>query len=207
MIITDVLSHSFNQGLPIAFPDSLSSDAPLLRIGVISIVSGEVWSLGHRHRRGGRFLPAPVPHTRQGGRSAQSRRIPTARASWESPFSAPACTAMHFPACSAGSSPSSWPCSWAPRPRGWVSRLRTRCLPCPSSRAWATSPEGWWSGLLLGVLEAIVQGYISGLMVERHRVRHHAGRDPGEAEGALRHEAVEEERCRFRCTTSCPSPR
>ncbi|HET6487217.1 MAG TPA: branched-chain amino acid ABC transporter permease, partial [Spirochaetia bacterium] len=46
MIITDVLSHSFNQGLPIAFPTSLSSDTPLARFGVISIATGQVWALG-----------------------------------------------------------------------------------------------------------------------------------------------------------------
>src|SRR5512147_1302754 len=45
MIITDVLSHSFNQGLSIAFPESLSSSAPLLQVGVINIVAGQVWSL------------------------------------------------------------------------------------------------------------------------------------------------------------------
>ncbi len=46
MIITDVLSHSFNQGLPIAFPDSLSSTAPLFTFGLISVLTSQVWSLG-----------------------------------------------------------------------------------------------------------------------------------------------------------------
>jgi branched-chain amino acid transport system permease protein len=45
MIITDVLSHSFNQGLAIAFPDNLAGDAPMARVGLITIVSGQVWSL------------------------------------------------------------------------------------------------------------------------------------------------------------------
>lgn len=45
MIITDVLSHSFNQGLSIAFPESLSSSRPLLQVGVINVVAGQVWSL------------------------------------------------------------------------------------------------------------------------------------------------------------------
>jgi len=45
MIITDVLSHSFNQGLPVAFPDNLASDKPIATFGVISIVTGQVWSL------------------------------------------------------------------------------------------------------------------------------------------------------------------
>ena len=46
MIITDVLSHSFNEGLPVAFPDSLSSITPIVRLGLISVQVGQVWSLG-----------------------------------------------------------------------------------------------------------------------------------------------------------------
>lgn len=45
MIITDVLSHAFNKGLPIAFPEALTGSAPVLRIGLISIMPGQVWSL------------------------------------------------------------------------------------------------------------------------------------------------------------------
>jgi branched-chain amino acid transport system permease protein len=45
MIITDVLSHSFNQGLPIAFPSTLSSSTPLVNIGMINVNAGQVWSL------------------------------------------------------------------------------------------------------------------------------------------------------------------
>lgn len=45
MIITDVMSHSFNKGLPIAFPEELTGKDALLRIGLISIQPGQVWSL------------------------------------------------------------------------------------------------------------------------------------------------------------------
>ncbi|MFA5852558.1 MAG: branched-chain amino acid ABC transporter permease, partial [Spirochaetales bacterium] len=45
MIITDVLSHAFNKGLPIAFPEALTGSKPILRIGLISIMPGQVWSL------------------------------------------------------------------------------------------------------------------------------------------------------------------
>ena len=44
-IITDVLSHEFNKGLPIAFPEALTGSGPLFRIGLISVQSGQVWSL------------------------------------------------------------------------------------------------------------------------------------------------------------------
>jgi branched-subunit amino acid ABC-type transport system permease component len=45
MIITDVLSHGFNKGLPIAFPPGLVGEAPILRIGLISLQGGQVASL------------------------------------------------------------------------------------------------------------------------------------------------------------------
>jgi branched-chain amino acid transport system permease protein len=45
MIITDVLSHTFNKGFPIAFPEALAGGKPLVQIGVISILTGQVWSL------------------------------------------------------------------------------------------------------------------------------------------------------------------
>ena len=45
MIITDVLSHTFNKGFPIAFPEALAGRRPLARLGLISIQTGQVWSL------------------------------------------------------------------------------------------------------------------------------------------------------------------
>ena len=49
-------------------------------------------------------------------------------------------------------------------------------------------------GLVVGLAPGSPGGHRPGLhlrlLVERHRVRHHAGRDPGEAEGSLRHQAV-----------------
>jgi branched-chain amino acid transport system permease protein len=45
MIITDVLSHGFNKGLPIAFPSKLVGEAPILRVGLISLMGGQVASL------------------------------------------------------------------------------------------------------------------------------------------------------------------
>src|SRR5512143_3998350 len=45
MIITDVLSHGFNKGHPIAFPDTLAGGSALLRVGLISILPGQVAAL------------------------------------------------------------------------------------------------------------------------------------------------------------------
>jgi branched-chain amino acid transport system permease protein len=44
MIITDVLSHTFNQGFPIAFPNELAT-RPVLRYGLISLLAGQVIAL------------------------------------------------------------------------------------------------------------------------------------------------------------------
>jgi branched-chain amino acid transport system permease protein len=45
MILTDVLSHTFNQGLPISFPESLSSSTSIVNSGFINIMGGQIWSL------------------------------------------------------------------------------------------------------------------------------------------------------------------
>ena len=44
-VITDVLSHMFNKGFPITFPDSLVGSEPLFRIGLIAVQVGQVWSV------------------------------------------------------------------------------------------------------------------------------------------------------------------
>lgn len=44
-IIVDVLSHAFNKGFPIAFPETLTGSGPLFRIGLISVQMGQVWAL------------------------------------------------------------------------------------------------------------------------------------------------------------------
>jgi branched-chain amino acid transport system permease protein len=46
MIITDVLSHGFNKGHPIAFPDSLSGGDAIVQVGLISILPGQVYAFG-----------------------------------------------------------------------------------------------------------------------------------------------------------------
>jgi branched-subunit amino acid ABC-type transport system permease component len=45
MIITDILSHGFNKGLPISFPPELVGEAPILQVGLISLLGGQVASL------------------------------------------------------------------------------------------------------------------------------------------------------------------
>lgn len=45
MIITDVLSHEFNSGFPIAFPREMTGDGAFLQFGLISISWGQVLTL------------------------------------------------------------------------------------------------------------------------------------------------------------------
>jgi len=45
MIITDVLSHEFNSGFPIAFPREITGESAFFQLGLISISRGQVLSL------------------------------------------------------------------------------------------------------------------------------------------------------------------
>jgi branched-chain amino acid transport system permease protein len=45
MIITDILSHEFNKGFPIAFPETITGKGALLNIGLVSIGRGQVYAL------------------------------------------------------------------------------------------------------------------------------------------------------------------
>ena len=47
MIITDILSHTFNQGFPIAFPDALTGNdkGALISVGLVSISRGQLMTL------------------------------------------------------------------------------------------------------------------------------------------------------------------
>jgi branched-chain amino acid transport system permease protein len=45
MIITDVLSHEFNSGFPIAFPENLTGSSAFINIGLVNITRGQIFSL------------------------------------------------------------------------------------------------------------------------------------------------------------------
>jgi branched-chain amino acid transport system permease protein len=45
MIITDVLSHEFNKGFPIAFPEAITGEGALLNIGLVNVGRGQVYAL------------------------------------------------------------------------------------------------------------------------------------------------------------------
>lgn len=45
MILTDIMSHGFNKGLPIAFPEALTGKDSLFRFGLINLGAGQIFSL------------------------------------------------------------------------------------------------------------------------------------------------------------------
>ncbi len=100
LVVTDVLSHGFNNGLPVAFPVSFAG-ASVFRFGLISISSGQVASL----IGGASPFAAFFSCCRKAGRDAHSGPSPKTRMepAWrESLFCARAFRASRWPACSAG---------------------------------------------------------------------------------------------------------
>lgn len=161
MIITDVLSHSFNQGLAIAFPDTLASDAPLLRIGVISVVSGEVWSLAigivavagffvllYRTRAGRAFRA--IAEDPNGARLVGIPILRTGLYSYALSGVLGGITAVLLAMLLGSASP------------GLGEQVAHKVLAVSIIAGLGNLVGGLVVGLLLGILEAIVQGYISG---------------------------------------------
>jgi len=161
MIITDVLSHSFNQGLPVAFPDSLSSNVPLLRVGLISVVSGQVWSLAvgivavacfflllYRTRAGRAFRAiAEDPN------GARLVGIPILRTGLYS-YALSGVLGGIIAVLLAMLLGSAYP--------GLGEQVAHKVLAVSIIAGLGNLAGGLVVGLLLGVLEAIVQGYVSG---------------------------------------------
>ena len=161
MIITDVLSHSFNQGLAIAFPESLSSDAPLIRIGVISVVSGQVWSLAvgivavvgfflilYRTRAGRAFRAIAEDPT--GARLVGIPILRTGLYSYALSGILGGIIAVLLAMLLGSASP------------GLGEQVAHKVLAVSIIAGLGNLAGGLVVGLLLGVLEAIVQGYVSG---------------------------------------------
>jgi branched-chain amino acid transport system permease protein len=161
MIITDVLSHSFNQGLPIAFPESLSSDVPLARLGLISIVSGQVWSLGigivavtgffyllYRTRAGRAFRA--IAEDPNGARLVGIPIFRTGLYSYALSGVLGGIIAILLAMLLGSASP------------GLGEQVAHKVLAVSIIAGLGNLVGGLVVGLLLGILEAIVQGYVSG---------------------------------------------
>jgi len=161
MIITDVLSHTFNNGLPIAFPDSLASAAPLLRIGLISVLTGQVWSLAvgvvavsafflllYKTRPGRAFRA--IAEDPSGARLVGIPLLRTGLYSYALSGVLGGIIAVLLAMLLGTASP------------GLGEQVAHKVLAVSIIAGLGNLAGGLVVGLLLGILEAVVQGYISG---------------------------------------------
>lgn len=161
MIITDVLSHSFNRGLPIAFPEQLSQSTPVLRIGLITILSGQVWSLGvgvvavtgfflllYKTRAGRAFRA--IAEDPSGARLVGIPLLKTGLESYALTGILGGIIALLLATLLGSASP------------GLGEQVALKVLAVSIIAGLGNLPGGLVVGLLLGILEAVAQGYISG---------------------------------------------
>jgi branched-chain amino acid transport system permease protein len=161
MIITDVLSHTFNTGLPISFPSSLSGSGPLFRIGLISATTGQVLSLGigivvvslfflllYRTRSGRAFRA--IAEDPAGARLVGIPLVRTGLASYALSGIFGGVIAVLFAMMLGYASP------------GLGEQVAHKVLAVSIIAGLGNLAGGLVVGLALGVLEAVVQGYISG---------------------------------------------
>ncbi len=161
MIITDILSHTFNKGLPVAFPDTLASDRPLVRAGLISVQAGQVWSLGvgivavsavffilYRTRPGRAFRAIAEDPT--GARLVGIPILRTGLASYALSGVLGGVIAVLLAMVLGSASP------------GLGEQVAHKVLAVSIIAGLGHLPGGLVVGLVLGILEALVQGYISG---------------------------------------------
>jgi len=161
MIITDVLSHSFNRGLPIAFPEQISESTPVLRIGLITILSGQVWSLGvgvvavtgfflllYKTRAGRAFRA--IAEDPSGARLVGIPLLKTGLESYALTGVLGGIIALLLATLLGSASP------------GLGEQVALKVLAVSIIAGLGHLAGGLVVGLLLGILEAVAQGYISG---------------------------------------------
>jgi branched-chain amino acid transport system permease protein len=161
MIITDVLSHAFNHGLPIAFPEQLSGSTPIFRIGLISILSGQVWSLSvgivavsgfflllYRTRAGRAFRA--IAEDPNGARLVGIPLLMTSFESYALTGVLGGIIALLLAILLGSASP------------GLGEQVAHKVLAVSIIAGLGNLPGGLIVGLLLGILEAVAQGYIAG---------------------------------------------
>ncbi|MGA2548420.1 MAG: branched-chain amino acid ABC transporter permease [Rectinemataceae bacterium] len=161
LIITDVLSHSFNEGLPIAFPESLASSVPLIRVGLISVLRGQVWSLSvgivavtaffillYRTRPGRAFRA--IAEDPSGAKLVGIPILRTGLYSYALSGILGGIIAVLFAMLLGSASP------------GLGEQVAFKVIAVSIIAGFGNLAGGLVVGLLLGILEALVQGYISG---------------------------------------------
>jgi branched-chain amino acid transport system permease protein len=161
MIITDVLSHTFNKGFPIAFPEALAGRRPLARFGLISIGTGQVWSLAvgivavsafflllYKTRAGRAFRA--IAEDPSGARLVGIPLLKTGLQSYALSGILGGIIAVLLAMLLGSASP------------GLGEQVAHKVLAVSIIAGLGNLAGGLVVGLLLGILEAIVQGYVSG---------------------------------------------
>ena len=190
MIITDVLSHSFNKGFPIAFPEALAgrkrpapgrADQPCsqgrsssLAVGVVAVSA--FFLLLYKTRAGRAFRA--IAEDPSGARLVGIPLVSTGLQSYALSGLLGGLIAVLLAMLLGSASPGLG--EQVAHKVLAVSHHRGAGQPRRRSRRGAgpRHPGGHRAGLHLGIV------------VERHRLRDHAHRDPRQAEGPVRHEAV-----------------
>ena len=161
MIITDILSHSFNEGLPIAFPENIVGDKAVIEIGLISVSNGQIYTLVvgiiavsglfwllYRTRPGRAFRA--IAEDPNGAKLVGLPLFKTALASYTVTGILGGVTAILLAVLLGTTSP------------GMGAQVANKVLAVSIIAGLGNLTGGLVVGLLLGILEAVVQGYISG---------------------------------------------
>jgi branched-chain amino acid transport system permease protein len=161
MIITDVLSHGFNKGHPIAFPEVLAGGEAILRVGLISVRPGQVFSLVvggvavssfflllYKTRPGRAFRA--IAEDPNGARLVGIPLLRTGLESYAWSGLLGGIIALLLSALLGSASP------------GLGEQVAHKVLAVSIIAGLGNLVGGLVVGLFLGILEAIVQGYISG---------------------------------------------
>ncbi|NOY08579.1 MAG: branched-chain amino acid ABC transporter permease [Spirochaetes bacterium] len=161
MIITDILSHGFNEGLPIAFPENIVGDKSVIEIGLISVSNGQIYTLVvgiiavsglfwllYRTRPGRAFRA--IAEDPNGAKLVGLPLFKTALASYAVTGVLGGVTAILLAVLLGTTSP------------GMGEQVANKVLAVSIIAGLGNLTGGLIVGLLLGILEAVVQGYISG---------------------------------------------
>ncbi len=161
MIITDILSHGFNEGLPIAFPENIVGDKSVIEIGLISVSNGQIYTLVvgiiavsglfwllYRTRPGRAFRA--IAEDPNGAKLVGLPLFKTALASYAVTGVLGGVTAILLAVLLGTTSP------------GMGEQVANKVLAVSIIAGLGNLTGGLVVGLLLGILEAVVQGYISG---------------------------------------------
>jgi branched-chain amino acid transport system permease protein len=161
MIITDVLSHSFNRGFPIAFPNALGGSRAILKAGLITLTMGQVVALGvsviavsgffvllYRSRAGRAFRA--IAEDPNGARLVGIPLLSTGFASYAITGLLGGVSAILLAMLIGSAAP------------GLCDQVSHKVLAVSIIAGLGNLVGGLVVGLGLGVLEAVVQGYISG---------------------------------------------